>query len=157
MKRFILKTLTDLYNAFYAIRAEMGKGNPLSLVVDDFEENRRDAQNRLAFFLYKQLAIIQEDGTPEDKRAFCKLHYGVPIRREEDRYRAQYDEHIRPLSYESKISIMVGSIDFPVTRDMTIKQMHRYIETIYSESANIGVILPKPDVCYNEAMGIRRK
>jgi len=157
MKRFILKTLKDLDDAFYKIRAEMGRGEPLSLVMDDYEESRRGAQNNLAFFLYKQLSIVMEDGTPEDKRAFCKLHYGVPIRREEEKYRQQYDEHIRPLSYEAKISIMVGAIDFPVTRGMSVKQMHRYLEAIYDESAKVGIVLPKPEDNYYLAMGIKRK
>lgn len=127
------------------------------VIVQDFENSRSSAQNRLAFLWYKHIAAEMQDGTAEDKRAFCKLCIGVPIRREDDEFRAVYDEHIRPLSYEAKIACMSSPIDFPVTRDMSVKQMTQYLNNVDAEFAKQGIILPRPEDLYFSALGIKRK
>lgn len=127
------------------------------IIIQDIEKSRSAQQNRLAFSWYKHIAAEMQDGTAEDKRAYCKLCHGVPIRRENEEFRSVYDAHIKPLSYEAKIACMKSPIDFPVTRDMSVKDMTSYLQSIEMEFAGQGIILPRPDDIYYSAMGIKRK
>lgn len=127
------------------------------VVIQDYEQSRSAAQNRLAFLWYKAASDQIQDDTVEGKRAYCKLHFGVPIRREDETFREVYDRVIRPLTYAQKLEIMVSPIDFPVTRDMSVKEMGRYLEAMEVHFAGIGVELPKPDDLYYKAMGINRQ
>lgn len=102
-------------------------------------------QNRLAFKWYGEIAEQLGDMSLESYRAHCKLHFGVPIRREDDDYREGYDRVIRPMDYEDKLKVMGTPLDFPVTRDMTTKQMSRYLDAIYTEFTGRGVLLTTPD------------
>ena len=126
------------------------------VTIQDFENSRSVQQNRLAFLWYKHIASEIGDGTPEDKRAFCKAFVGVPIRCEKDEFREVYDRVIRPLSYEQKIEIMKKPIDFPITRDMGVKEMARYLDGIDKLFAEQGIILPQPDDLYFIALGVKR-
>jgi hypothetical protein len=152
-----MSCLDDLDIVARAVRDEWEEaGETIEVSIKTAEKDRSSSQNRLAFAWYKHLAAEMQDGTPEDKRAYCKLCIGVPIRREKEEFRVVYDEHIRPLSYEAKIACMKSPIDFPVTRDMTIKEMTTYLNNIDQHFAEQGVILPRPDDLYYAAMGIKR-
>jgi len=129
---------------------------PQEVIIQNYEQNRRVAQNRLAFFWYKFLAMEMGDESPKAKRAYCKLCIGVPIMREDDEFRDVYDRVIRPLTYEQKLECMVEPIDFPITRNMTLKQMTRYLNDMEMHFAGKGVILPKSDDLYYQAMGIKK-
>lgn len=110
------------------------------------EETRRDAQNRFAFEAYGQIARLLGDRDLEDVRAETKLHIGVPIlRQEDDDFRAEYDETVRPMPYETKIKLMQMPFDFPVTRLMTVKQMSGYISEMlaYWDQQGASVMLPE--------------
>lgn len=81
----------------------------------------------------------------EDYRAYCKLHFGVPIlRNENEAFRVQYDSIIRPLQYEQKLELMKEPISFPVTRIMTTKQKAKYLDMIYQHFIELGVKLTEP-------------
>lgn len=83
--------------------------------------------------------------SPEDVRGYCKLHFGVPIMREDSAFRDGYDRIIKPLSYESKIEIMKEPLDFSVTRLMTTEQTTRYLDTIYRHFTDLGLRLTRPE------------
>lgn len=83
--------------------------------------------------------------TPEDVRGYCKLHFGVPIMRENSAFRDGYDRIIKPLSYESKIEIMKEPLDFSVTRLMTTEQTTRYLDAIYRHFSDKGLRLTQPE------------
>lgn len=103
-------------------------------------------QNRLQRLWIKEAAEQLKDGETEDYRAYCKLHYGVPIlRNENDEFKIQYDKVVKPLSYENKLEIMKEPIDFPVTRLMTPKQKRRYLDSINVYLTGLGVCLTNPD------------
>jgi len=146
----------DLDNALWLIRKYYEAYGPMEISFSKIGTNskaeRSVLQNKLAFRWYKNIADVMRDGTAEDKRAFCKLHYGVPIRCEDEKFREVYYRVIRPLSYEQKIEIMTGAIDFPVTRDMSVKEMARYLEAMEIGFAEQGVILPKPEDLYLESL-----
>jgi hypothetical protein len=101
-------------------------------------------QNRTAFMWYAEISAELGDQTPTEVRAYCKLHLGVPIRREVDEdFRAEYDQIVRPLPYEHKLKLMVEPFDFPVTREFTVPQMTRYLDAIQREFAHVRLTMPE--------------
>lgn len=99
-------------------------------------------QNALQHVWYAAAAEQLREYSAEGYRGYCKLHFGVPIRRAaDDEYREAYDRVIRPLSYESKIEIMQVPLDFPVTRDMSRKQLREYLDAVAEHFNKLGVRL----------------
>lgn len=118
-------------------------GRKLPLTVDITEgRDRSSEQNRLAFKWYKE-ASEQTGEDIEDVRARCKLEHGVPILRENEKFRQTYDRLIRPLSYADKIEI-IKATDMPVTRLMNVTQMSRYLDIVFRRHVDIGVVLTIP-------------
>lgn len=102
-------------------------------------------QNRLQRLWVNEISEQLGDRTPEEARGECKLTIGVPILRAEDEeFRREYDRLIRPLPYEDKLRCMMEPIDLPVTRRMTTKQKTAYLEGIYRQYAEQGVVLTIP-------------
>ena len=115
-------------------------------LVEIKKHNRSEMQNRTVFMWYREIAKAKGDETATDVRAYCKLHYGVPILREDnDDFREDYDQIVRPLSYENKLKIMVEPLDLPVTRIMTVDQMQRYMEDVQKYGYSFGVELTIPN------------
>lgn len=109
-------------------------------------KDRTIEQNRLQRLWHNEAAEQLGDESAEEKRAFCKLHFGVPIMRaESEEFCQAYDEYIRPLPYETKLAFMAVPLDFPVTRIMTTKQKHQYLESVRLHYQSQGVRLTIPD------------
>jgi hypothetical protein len=110
-------------------------------------KKRSVEQNRLQRLWMNEIAEQLGDRTPEDARAYCKLHIGVPILREENAdFREAYDRLIRDrLSYEEKLEAMAVPLDFPVTRLMSTEQKKRYLDEIVRRFSEAGVVLTDPD------------
>lgn len=107
---------------------------------------RSNEQNRLQRQWCNEIAEQLGDRTPEDVRAYCKLHYGVPILREESAdFREKYDRIIRPLAYEQKLELMAEPFDFPVTRLMKTEQKTRYLDAIHKHFTEQGLKLTDPE------------
>jgi len=130
---------------------------PVEVIVQDLDKSRSSAQNRLAFSWYKAAAEQLEDNTAEYYRAYCKLHFAVPIARSNDDFRSVYDRVIRPLTYEQKMELMVGVIDFPVTRHFLVSEMKQYLEAVEVFFTGLLADLPKPEGLYNLAVHGARK
>lgn len=110
--------------------------------------NRRRTldQNALQHKWHQEAAHQLKDASAEDYRAYCKLHFGVPIlRAESEEFRAQYDKVIRSLPYELKLELMKAPIDFPVTRLMTVKQQSEFLDAVQRHYMSHGVILTMPE------------
>lgn len=104
--------------------------------------NEQNALNRL----WVGEAAEQLGWEPEHMRAYCKLHYGIPILRAENPdFCRDYDKVIRPLAYEDKLRIMSVPIDFPVTRLMSVKQEKKYLDAMYVGLSGMGVLLSDPE------------
>ena len=117
----------------------------LEITVQPAKNTRSLQQNRLQFTWHKE-AGEQGDMTASEYRAYCKLHFGVPIlRMEDDEFRAIYDEIIRPLAYEKKIALMIEPIDLPVTSRMTVKQKTQYLDKVNAFYASQGFRLTQPE------------
>ena len=109
-------------------------------------KKRSIEQNRLAFDWYRQAAEQLGDESAEDKRAFCKLHFAIPILRfYNEEYRLAYDKYIRPLPYETKLAMMKAPIDYPATRLFKTKQMTEYLDRVYHHFRELGVELTQPE------------
>src|SRR6185436_15496283 len=65
---------------------------------------RSVAQNKLQRQWMNELAAQmrgETEWTAEQWRGYCKLHFGIPIRREEsDVFRQMYDRVLKPLTYD---------------------------------------------------------
>jgi hypothetical protein len=123
------------------------------------DDARSLAQNRLQFLWVREIAA-QSDGnqTPEDVRAYCKLHHGVPIMRAESpKFRELYDRFLMKGSYADKIAAMLPPFDLPVTRFMSSEQIHRYLDLIHQEFTGKGLTLTDPDERLYKAMVATRK
>ena len=119
-----------------------GRRLPFTVTVEDGRD-RSAEQNRLSQKWYAEIAE-QTGEDREDVRARCKLEIGVPIMREaSDKFRAAYDQNIRPLPYENKLAI-IRDMDVPVTRLMNVEQMSRFMDLVFQRHAEIGVALTIP-------------
>lgn len=116
--------------------------------------SRSSRQNRLQRQWMNDIAAQRADYDAEGWRAYCKLHFGVAIRKDGDEAFAElYDRVIRPLQYEQKIELMRVPIDLPVTRDMNTKQMSAYLDAIQKHFAEQGVVLTDPELLGLESLG----
>lgn len=103
-------------------------------------------QNRLQRLWCNEAAEQLQDETAEEKRAFCKLHFAIPIlRAESDEYCEAYDKYIRPLPYEAKLAMMAVPLDYPATRLMTSKQKTQYLDEMWQLFTAQGVKLTDPE------------
>lgn len=109
-------------------------------------KKRSIEQNRLQRLWMAEIAEQLGEDTAEGYRAYCKLHFAVPILRiASDEFCGAYDKYIRPLPYETKLAYMAVPLDFPCTRLMTVKQKKEYLDAIWDEFANKrGVKLTEP-------------
>lgn len=114
-------------------------------------EKRSSDQNRLQRLWINEAAEQDTIGmTAEEYRAYCKLHFGVPmLRNENDTFAELYDSKIRdrvpPYSYEQKLEFMAIPFDMHVTRLMTIKQHDKYLNMMHDHFTSLGMILTIPN------------
>ncbi len=104
-------------------------------------KKRSTEQNRLQRSLLAEAAEqLDQFEDVEHARGYAKLHFGVPIMREENEaFRMDYDRVIKPLPYDCKIIAMQTPLDLPVTRLMTVKQKTRYLDDMQRHFAEQGV------------------
>jgi hypothetical protein len=158
--QIIIQTKADLARCLYLL--EEGAMVPVRVMtVEEYVEDRSLAQNRLAFRWYNDAADQLKDGTASDKRAYCKLHFGVAILKDgtgkaTDKFRDVYDRIIRPLTYEQKLELMTEPINLPITSLMTVKQFTQYLDAVQQFFSSIGVVLVTDDDLFNAAMGRKK-
>lgn len=117
------------------------------------KELRRNAQNALGFHWYKELEQ-QGDMTAIEYRAKCKLHFGVPILKEQEPDQAaRIDKIFESLNYEQKIEVMLEPFDFPITRLLSVKNYSRYLREIELYAGKKGFRLTTGFDLYVQAMG----
>lgn len=129
------------------------EGQKLPLTVSVEHVGKRSArQNRLNRQWVLEIAEQLGGMTSEEVRGYCKLHFGVPILRNEDEaFKAEYDRIIKPLPYEHKLKLMMIPFDFGVTRRMTVKQQTAYLDSVHRHFSEQGVALTDPGDLLHEA------
>lgn len=115
--------------------------------------SRTHRQQRLMFRWFQDVSQQLGDQTVEEVRAFCKLHFGVPIlRAENEAFRLAYDGVMKSLPYEAKLSFM-QQMQLPVTSLMTVKQQTAMLDEMARFWAQRGVRLTDPEAMrYEEEM-----
>lgn len=113
----------------------------------DHTKRRSDDQNAISHAWYEQIARELREDDALGVKAYCKLHFGVPILRADDAdFRAFYDAAIRSsLTYEQKLEAMSF---VPVTSLMSTDQLSRYLEAVqhhYATRADRRVVLEFPE------------
>lgn len=127
------------------VRLIENRSAPFTITLTDGKA-RSTPQNRLQMQWIKEIAEQLGGIEPEDIRAQCKLTFGVPIlRADNEAFREAYDRVVKPMRYETKISLMREPFDFAVTRLMTSKQLTVYLDAIQRHFSAQGVILTNPD------------
>ena len=107
---------------------------------------RSIAQNKLQRLWLNEAADQLQEYTAEQYRAYCKLHFGIPILRgENEDFCKAYDRVIRSCSYEDKLEMMAVPLDFPVTRLMKSGQKARYLDDMFQHFLGLGVLLTQPE------------
>ena len=103
-------------------------------------------QNRLFWLWLNEIAEQLTEDDVEGWRAYCKLHFGVPVLRAADeKFREMYDRIIRPLDYPDKLDCMRVPIDLPVTSQMNTRQKRRFLDAVYHHfTVDRGVVLTLP-------------
>ena len=137
-----VKTFSDLTQAGLLLQNQTNF--PLQMTIKPGKEPRSQQQNRLAFQWYSDLDS-QGDNTSEDYRAFCKLHFGVPILREDEDFRASYDATMKALDYETKIEL-IKFLEIPITSLMSVKQFTKYLDETHLYFSNKGIQLTDPSL-----------
>jgi hypothetical protein len=105
--------------------------------------DRSRDQNALMWLWATESANQLGDCTADEVQRRWKLEIGVPILREDSaEFRAIYDRAIRPLPYELKVEAMRF---IPVTSEMKVRQMVRFLDTVERECLSNGLRLTNPD------------
>lgn len=108
-------------------------------------ESRSSLQNRLAQRWFSDIVRQLGEQTHDEVRAFCKLHFGVPIlRAENEAFKSSYDRIIRPLEYAEKLEA-IRVFDLPVSRLMSVKQMTQFMDAMQRHWTAQGVRLTDPE------------
>ena len=110
-------------------------------------EHRSVEQNKLQRLWLNEAEEQLGEYTAEEYRAYCKLHFGVPILRAEDEHFCEeYDDKIKDrYTYEEKLEMMIGpKIELPVTRLMTTRQKTTYLDAMHHHFTTLGVKLTDP-------------
>lgn len=122
-----------------------GKKLPITVTAEDGRK-RSVEQNKLQRMWLNEAAEQLGEYRAEEYRAYCKLHFGVPILRGEDEdFREKYDAMFKGrFDYEEKLKLMMVPWDFPVTRLMKMGQKKRYLDDVYQHFRGLGVELTEP-------------
>ena len=93
----------------------------------------------------------EQHGWPLDHRdgEDCKLRFGVPIVREDEDFNRRYTLTMSHLTYTQQLDAMAI---IPVTSLMKVRPFAEYLTTVDMESAGIGIVLPRPEDLYWDAL-----
>lgn len=148
-KFFYVHNAAELHRAVTAIsKVKPTNDKPYCIKVSLDDESRSNKQNRLSFLWYRTLGKATGHGEEYERRR-CKLSFGIPIMLEDIDFNAFYATAIMSLPYEQQLIAM----DFvPVTSLMTMRQFAHYLDEMDRSSANQGIMLPKPEDLYWDAL-----
>lgn len=105
--------------------------------------DRTGDQNKLMWLWASETAEQRGDDTADEVQRQWKLHHGVPILREDSaEFREIYDSCLKPLPYPLKLKAMRF---IPVTSEMKVPQMIRFLDVVAKECGERGIIITQPD------------
>lgn len=151
----IIRLTESSYGDVLSMLAQAPIDGSCQVSIGPVKISRSDAQNRLSFKWYGEMAAYTGHGVAYE-RARCKLIYGVQILRvDNEKFRLVYDKYLRQFTYEEKLEIM-ETMEIPVTSIMGVKQMALYLNTMDMEtSSKMGLALTHPSDLYHQSMGVK--
>lgn len=139
--KLIVNSDQSLQDAIGELRQQYGAKRYVSVQITAGKSRTLD-QNAIAHVWYEQVARELREDDAAGVKCFCKLHFGVPILRDEsDVFREKYDRLIKPMRYDEKLELMEW---FPVTSLMTTPQLSKYLEKVQAHYQGRGVWLEFP-------------
>ena len=119
-------------------------GRTLPMTVSCVEGlDRSSQQNRLMWKWASEVEQQQEQETSDEVQRRWKLDHGVPILCADDpAYRAFCRAALGDLTYEQRLKAMKY---IPVSSEMKVRQMVKFMDTIWRECAEQGMVLTNPD------------
>lgn len=149
MTEYIIEGLVSVQSKSIAIVKQavslIESGKPAKITVEEYNEEkekksaakaRSTAQNRLIYKGYQRIGKTLYGGDESHARNECKLMVGCRILYRDNAEFAQvFDDVIRPLSHEKKLSAMLL---LSVSSIMTTPQATEYIKTIFAEYSQRG-------------------
>lgn len=107
---------------------------PFTVEIKEYDPKRTPPQSDLQFVWYEIAEKYGKDGwRKDDYRAFCKLHFGLPIMYEvSEEYREKVKPIIDSLPYERQLDCMLEPMRIAVTSLMTKGQMTEYLDKVYN-------------------------
>jgi hypothetical protein len=130
----------SLFNLLQGMELEY----PIDVLIKRATKDRTSAQNNTQHQWYRD-AEAQGDMKAWEYKAFCKLHFGVPIlRRDSLAYRQKYDKIVKGLPYEHKLLLMAEPAPYPVTSAMNVAQKSAFLEEVQKHFTELGFVLTDP-------------
>jgi hypothetical protein len=116
----------------------------LPLTVDWVQgADRTGQQNRLMWKWAQEASEQRGDVTPDEVQREWKLNHGIPILCEDSEdYRRFCTATLKHLTYQGRVAAMRY---VPVTSEMKVKQMVRFMDTVERECVENGIQLTQPD------------
>jgi hypothetical protein len=131
-------------NSLFNLLQEMELEYPIDVLIKRASKDRTSAQNNTQHQWYRD-AEAQGDQKAWEYKAYCKLHFGVPImRRDSLAYRQKYDLILKGLPYEHKLQLMAEPHPYPVTSAMNVAQKSAFLEEVRKHFEEIGFLLTDP-------------
>jgi hypothetical protein len=141
MSTWIINSDNSIQSFIGDIRAEYLKHRYVKISSKAGKDRSLD-QNAISHAWYEQLGRELRENDSLGWKAYCKLHFGVPILRQEDaEFKIFYDASLLKLSYEQKIDAMKF---VPVTSIMLKPQLSKYLELMQEYFSKLGVFLEFP-------------
>jgi hypothetical protein len=135
----LVRTADDL-DALFMLFGNM----KLPLTVEWVQGADRTAQqNKLMWRWATEAAEQRGDVTADEVQREWKLNHGIPILCEDsEEYRSFCTLTLKRLTYRQRIEAMRYT---PVTSEMKVRQMVRFMDTVERECADNGILLTQPD------------
>lgn len=107
-----------------------------SMKLRPYQKDRSLEMSALSHVWYAQVAAKEREYTAEQVKGLCKLHFGIPILREDQEFSELYDRAFKPMDYETRLEIMTKPGLFDVTSLMKTAQILLYMEQIQQHYAD---------------------
>jgi hypothetical protein len=105
--------------------------------------DRSAQQNKLMWLWASEVEQQTQQETSDEVQRRWKLDHGIPILCESsEEYRAFCRLTLKRLSYEERKKAMRF---MPVTSEMNVRQMVRFLDTVERECLDQGIVLTAPD------------
>ena len=141
--KLVINSTDRMAEAVGAIQRSFAEKKYLVITIKPGRDSPLD-QTALWFACYKRISQVLNWHIDEARR-YCKLHFGVPLMRNECQdFRKSWNELLLHLSYEKKLELMganplLGPDGFPVTRLFNRAQGIEYTNRVVDGFREQGV------------------